>query len=243
MAMLFERSLQRSFDYLFERLRYEGMARHCRVETDFHDYALRICIDLNHGERRHFSFSLHELEMGREEGVRHFTEVLYRDCQTMCQRAGWPNQGHYEGREVRWMGIDRGARESETVRLGIGYGFATIRPEYFGSWGAEVDGKAEKKSRDLFIIGAGKKAYDTINAGKGLPITGSKGTKYTLHKRAAYCIERPKDGAKLCAVVPGVPLFDHLLGIKIMVENDEPKFLSIANVSPGESRRPAFNFW
>jgi hypothetical protein len=30
-----------------------------------------------------------------------------------------------------------------------------------------------------------------------------------------------------------VPLWDHLLGIKLMVENDEPRFLKTANVSAG----------
>src|SRR3990167_4777600 len=77
----------------------------------------------------------------------------------------------------------------------------------------------------------GKKAFDTLKSGKPLPITGSQGTKYTLHKRASYCVERVSDNARLCAVVPGVPLWDHLLGIKLMIEHDEPKFLETANVA------------
>lgn len=104
-------------------------------------------------------------------------------------------------------------------------------------WGNPIrDPAAEKKAEKLFIESAGKPAFDTLAAGKPLPLTGSSGGKYTLHKRASYCVERIKDRAKLCAVVPGVPLWDHLLGIKLMVENDEPRFLKTANVSGGEPR-------
>lgn len=97
----------------------------------------------------------------------------------------------------------------------------------------EEDAKATQKAKDLFKLACGVKAFETLDSGKPLPIIGSKGTKYTLHKRSTYCVERTKDGAKLCAVVPGVPLWDHLLGIKLMVENDEPAFLKTANVTGG----------
>jgi hypothetical protein len=56
-------------------------------------------------------------------------------------------------------------------------------------------------------------------------------------------VERPSDGAKLCAVVPGVPLWDHLLGIKLMVEHDEAKFLATANVSGAVDMRPGVIGW
>jgi hypothetical protein len=104
----------------------------------------------------------------------------------------------------------------------------------FGLWGEE-SALAEKKSRELFRKTAGDDAYALLDAGKPLPITGSQGTQYLLHKKASFCIERVSDRARLCAVVPGVPLWDHLLGIKLMVENDEPAFLKTANVSGGGS--------
>ena len=99
-----------------------------------------------------------------------------------------------------------------------------------------VDPLVEQRSATLFLMAAGKEAFDTLQAGKPLPITGSNGTQYTLHKRSTYCVKRVSDGARLCAVVPGVPLWDHLLGIKLMVENDEAKFLATANVAGDMSR-------
>jgi len=103
--------------------------------------------------------------------------------------------------------------------------------------------EADAKAKELFKTVAGKQAFDTLDVGKPLPLKGSKGTEYTLHKRATFCVERPSDGARLCAVVPGVPLWDHLLGIKLMIENDEPKFLATANVSGAVDMRPgAINY-
>lgn len=100
------------------------------------------------------------------------------------------------------------------------------------------DPKANEKAEELFMLACGKEAFDTLNSGRPLPVTGSKGTEYTLHKRSTYCVERVSDNARLCAVVPSVPLWDHLLGIKLMIEHDEPKFLETANVA---QNFPAFN--
>lgn len=107
----------------------------------------------------------------------------------------------------------------------------------------QTDPKAAKRAAELFRMACGKAAFDTLESGGALPLKGSKGTAYTLHKRASYCVERVSDGARLCAVVPGVPLYDHLLGIKLMIEHDEPKFLKTANVAMGgplqqQARRP-----
>lgn len=91
------------------------------------------------------------------------------------------------------------------------------------------DDKAEKKAKALFKRVAGGDALYKLNRG-GLPLKGSIGGEYVLHPKMTYCVDR-KDGAKLCAVVPNVPLYDHLLGIKVMIENDEPEFLRTANVA------------
>ncbi len=99
----------------------------------------------------------------------------------------------------------------------------------------QANPEAEARSKELFISAAGKKAFDDLSAGKSIALTGSKGGKYTLHKRSSFCAERTSDGARLCAVVPGVPLWDHLLGIKLMIEHDELKFLKTANVSGGHA--------
>lgn len=90
--------------------------------------------------------------------------------------------------------------------------------------------KADKRAEELFLKVAGKQAHDQLNHG-GLKLTGSKKGKYTLHPKMTYCVTRDKDGAQMCAVVPGVPLYDHLLGIKVMIEQDEPMFVKTANVT------------
>jgi hypothetical protein len=110
-------------------------------------------------------------------------------------------------------------------------------------WTRDRDAReaADKKSRELFRKTAGDEAYQTLESGKPLPLTGSNGTQYTLHKRASFCIERVSDGAKFCAVVPGVPLFDHLLGIKLIVERDEDAFLKTANVVHHNNRAVVLN--
>jgi hypothetical protein len=91
--------------------------------------------------------------------------------------------------------------------------------------------EAEAKARALFARVAGEEATLRLERGGAVPLLGSVGGRYELIKRASYCVRRPKDGAELCAVVPGVPLWDHLLGIKLVVETDEPRFLRTANVS------------
>ncbi len=93
------------------------------------------------------------------------------------------------------------------------------------------DSEADKKAEGLFRNVAGDVAWQRLSKKQSLPITGSLGTKYLLHKQVTYCVTRVSDKAKFCAVVPKVPLWDHLLGIKLMVEHDEPKFLKVANVS------------
>lgn len=90
---------------------------------------------------------------------------------------------------------------------------------------------AAKQAEKLFKRICGEEAHRRLDSNLFLPIIGSEGTHYALHKRQSYCLQRSSDGLKFCAMVPGVPLWDHLLGIKLMVENDEPSFLQIANVA------------
>ena len=101
--------------------------------------------------------------------------------------------------------------------------------ELYGGWGQGYSScympEVEERAEALFKMICGEEAHRVLNRGP-LPITGSSGTQYTLHKRAQYCVER--DGVGFCAVVPNVPLWDHLLGIKLLVENDEPSFLKTA---------------
>lgn len=97
---------------------------------------------------------------------------------------------------------------------------------------------AEEKAKALFRKTAGDTAWTLLNNKKPLPITGSLGTAYLLHNRRTYSVSRVKDGAELCAVVRDVPLWDHLLGLKLIIEHNEPSFLKIANVSLGRQINP-----
>lgn len=142
------------------------------------------------------------------------------------------------GRERTATEVQESHREairilSDRMRCSLDDQFAAMLRDGFWFHGKQPDPKADQKAKDLFLLVAGRKNFDCLNSGKPISITGSKGTAYRLFRQASFCIERVIDGAKLCAVVPGVPLWDHLLGIKLMVENDEPKFLSIANVMGG----------
>jgi hypothetical protein len=100
-------------------------------------------------------------------------------------------------------------------------------------------GRGHARARELFIRTAGMDAYQVLNNGGMLPVTGSLGTAYVMTKRASFCLRNAHTQVEYCAVVPGVPLWDHLLGVKLMVEHDEPRLLATANTSIG---RGAFGY-
>lgn len=134
-----------------------------------------------------------------------------------------------------------GLRPEEFQRL-WGQGFLASRQEDFllrnyggGEQRRRRASESDDKAKALFIAVAGQDAYDKLEATHTIQVVGSKGGRYFLYRRATYCVTRESDGVRLCAVVPGVPLWDHLLGIKLMIEHDEPRFLKTANVS---GRRP-----
>lgn len=107
-------------------------------------------------------------------------------------------------------------------------------PQFFDAiWGeiaedAPKKKEAEARAKALFKATA-PEAFEILSRGEYFPLRGSAGGNYRLFPRATYCVE-DHHGAKYCAVVPGVPLWDHLLGIKLIVERDEPQFLKVANV-------------
>ena len=146
---------------------------------------------------------------------------------------------HGEGRRWAQMVFEEVARDcaqysepSEAlIRIDTLYGYGALRPELAISFGDSVlDSKAEATAEKLFKESA-PAAYKALCKRGWAEIVGSLGTNYQLHKRATYCVENPSIGKKLCVVVPGVPLWDHLLGVKLMVEHDEPQFLKTANVA------------
>lgn len=100
----------------------------------------------------------------------------------------------------------------------------------------EAREKADARAKQLFIDVVGKDAFDQLANG-GLLITGSEGGQYALYAKMTYCVTRLSDKARMCAVVPGVPMWDHLLGIKLTIEHDEPYFVRTANVTAGDYMR------
>lgn len=192
------------------RMEREGYVREWRTELVNYDDTFRLTAILYSGQACHWAITHAEM---RREFMR-WLEIVEDHIRSMVReptriRAA-PGRADFEREHLYFVGWDTGYDKPDPV--------------------------ADNKARDLFAMVAGKAAFDTLNAYRPLPITGSNGTAYTLHKRASYCVERVSDGAKLCAVVPGVPLWDHLLGIKLMVEHDEDKFLKTANVARTDLR-------
>jgi len=185
-----------------------------------YDMDLRLSLRLRNNEVIDVQFRYDEYRMGGgPDALMRWLEIVEQDIM----------RRNFRG----WDGSLRRPRDDmyDAMRYTRGMDFAA----------PQKDSKADKKAKKLFKLACGDEALQLLDSGQPLPITGSKGTAYRLHKKASYCVERVSDGAKLCAVVPGVPLWDHLLGIKLMVENDEKQFLKTANVSGGNSNRSIFN--
>ena len=197
-------------------LRASGLARGSTLHREDFDNVIVLRIDTFEYGWREYRLTHHEIMMGGHDAVRHWLETIDHDVRARAFRHDWAtNRYEASPRMDMWTtGADRADWDCDEPRF----------PQ------------ADKRAADLFLLTAGEKAFDTLQKGEPLPLTGSQGTAYTLHKRASFCVERMKDGASLCAVVPGVPLWDHLLGIKLMIENDEPRFLKIANVARSASR-------
>lgn len=220
----------------FER---DGLVRRYEWRQDINNDAYVLGCELRHGGRRQYRITGMEIMQGGPEAFMHWLDTVCMDIRARTQRE---RHGAMTTTEQRMRPVyqELYAREMAEIQRHI----SRQAERYFGTDLAETTEqtaakqkakqKATKRSEELFLLACGKEAFDTLQAGKPLPLTGSKGTAYTLHKRSTYCVERPSDNARLCAVVPGVPLWDHLLGIKLMIENDEPKFLATANVAMTE---------
>ena len=193
-------------------LRASGLARGSTLHREDFDNVIVLRIDTFEYGWREYRLTHHEIMMGGHDAVRHWLETIDHDVRA---RAG-----------ADWVT----RRYEASTRMVVGTTWAGYVMDDLG-YAPPHNPQADKRAADLFLLTAGKWAFDKLQKGEPLPLVGSQGTAYTLHKRASFCVERVRDGASLCAVVPGVPLWDHLLGIKLMIENDEPKFLKTANVA------------
>ena len=237
-----------------DRSSVEGLIRRARFVPSVNSKANILEIKLHDRRKLLYTLTDHELRMGGRQAVECWLDTIERDIRNTQinaaigsgyqQAQSQQNSASYN-QQLAWSQIDLTPQQIAMLQQQyaqpwnpsyqqssdvIGNDFAR---QYLPSWdlSREKDATAQKKSEELFLLTCGKESFDTLNSGKPLPLTGSEGTKYTLHKRASYCVERVSDGARLCAVVPGVPLWDHPLGIKLMIEHDEPKFIETANVS------------
>lgn len=202
------------------RLERGGYVREWRPEFAGHDDTFRLTAILHTGQDRHWAISRSEMTMGGTGELSRWLDTVEDDIRAMV-----PEPVRTVRYEASWT--EANTRNIPYLMYGWDLAYDAADPAT-----KKKSKEADQKSKDLFILACGQAAFDTMQSGKPLPITGSSGTKYTLHKRASYCVER--DGAKLCAVVPGVPLWDHLLGVKLMVEHDEERFLKTANVARSE---------
>lgn len=173
--------------------------------------------------------------MGGVQEFEHWLDLVQRDLGVRAQRI--PQQTATQGRSDRANAFADMARALEDGRFAPFFNTDEFRRMAQNLMGGpfvdESNEKANQKAKDLFVAVAGREAFDLLEAGKHIQLRGSVGGDYELRKKASFCIRRPKDGANLCAIVPGVPMYDHLLGIKLMVEHDEDRFLKTANVAGG----------
>lgn len=201
---------------------HDAMNRFCALGY-LRDYLLSVAMDrdalglechLQSGEARHYRLTSTEIANGGPDAVEFWLGTIERDIGGRIRSWALGNA---------MLAQQQGFHQNSFAQSQLQQNFYHKPP----------DPKTNEKAEELFMLVCGKEAFDMLNSGKPLPITGSQGTKYTLHKRSTYCVERVSDNARLCAIVPNVPLFDHLLGIKLMIEHDEQKFLETANVTQG----------
>jgi hypothetical protein len=232
-------SIERLFRHTVDRWRARGMICEWHVRENLYGDAIELTLMLPNGRPMSYVMTHHEINMGQigsvrdwlgtieEELVRQYIEEERRNSWRVTQAPPSPSIRPMRAmRDIDLIDRERYLNEIITRGYPAGYFGMDLCPTPFSV-------KAETKSKALFITIAGQQEYQVLESGRPLPLKGSLGTDYELYKRATYCVERPRDGAKLCAVVPDVPLWDHLLGIKLMVEHDEPTFLRTANVSGG----------
>lgn len=234
--------LRESFDHRVRHWREQRWVQEVRVEYNAFQCHTELRVQLcnvgpDQGAILGHIFTDDELDMGGRVGFEQWLDRVEIDIRHHIERAAEQRRSAPRAAQPQldWPDWDN---TNIIIRYGGGYGGGVPDRVLVGQLMMAEDDRrrterenAEARARELFERVAGRPAFEALEAGKTWPLTGSAGTQYLLHRKASFCIERPSDGAQLCAVVPGVPLYDHLLGIKLMVETDEPRFLEVANVS------------
>ena len=231
--------MERRIRDLMDDLRRRMIVREFYVQDSVNTDAKVLGVRFHNGRVFRYTLTAMELLNGGQEGLDFWLRTVEQDilCRAEQLHAGYDHLTPCPSGNDPIAGQSEVGQDGHT-RIFDGSCWRILQDSggYISGWAgglqyAAPDPKAVAKAADLFKMACGKEAFDILESGNPLPLKGSLGTAYTLHKRASYCVER--DGTRLCAVVPGVPLWDHLLGIKLMIEHDEPKFLKIANVAHG----------
>ena len=201
-----------------------------------YDRRIRITVTLAGNQRAVYEYNAEEFR-GRIDIERYF-EIIRSDIARRVEADAWEREIVHATYASAIAGAPRlmDPRYEVCTNAVPGYYSTAFDIRYHAA--SIHDSGPTKKSAELFKLAAGAKAYKILNKGGRIDITGSKGGKYSMEKAFSYCITRLKDKAKMCAVVPGVPLWDHLLGIKLMIEHDEPLFIKTANVAHTQEPRP-----
>lgn len=250
------------FRHQLERYRSDGRVRDYNIDHRDMEYdgtwSLRVAVwlfDTANSERLNWQFRETELMMHLRDGdrlaqvVNEWWGTIRRELDQRLQGARHLRRGRIQNDPIQPGGIIFVDEEAEINR---NWFHSAHFPPHQGrlstqDWERMVTRREEEqrrheaakvKARALFAHVAGEQAAAQLERDEQLPLRGSQGGEYALLKRSAYCVRRLKDGAELCAVVPNVPLWDHLLGIKLLVEQDEPRFLRTANVSGGMTAGP-----
>ena len=220
-----------------------------RVDMGREDYGdvTGVRILLRNGNTIQRQFSIYEFRHARD--IEDYFRIVYRDVRREIERIEDERIS-----ALRLAGLATTAVAYRTSTVG------ELRSRLMPEWDARSavsavvggpgmyqaasvhDEAPTKKSSELFKMAVGDAAYDTLNKGGSILIKGSAGGKYMMRKSMAYCITRVQDGAGMCALVPGVPIWDHLLGIKLIIEHDEELFMATANVTTATRVRDIIRF-
>lgn len=202
-------------------LRREGLVRAWEAQCNFEQNAVNLLVEFLPGRSDLYTLTAYEVMVDGGEAVIRLARIIQEraiyESQLAAAVAPPPST------------FDENARDWWTREY-----LATPWVDIFmtPSAGEITSPQSIERSRDLFRAVAGGPSCRLLEGGRALPVRGSAGGQYFLFRRVTYCVENAV-GDRYCAVVPGVPLWDHLLGVKLMIEHDEPKFLRVANVAGG----------
>lgn len=103
--------------------------------------------------------------------------------------------------------------------------------------GSRFSDAANARARDLLERHLSPAQLESFRALGTFDVRAASGHRYRIEQGRTVNVTRD-DGASFCAVARGVPLCDHLLAQKMMLEADEEAFLAVAVRWGGPAERP-----